>query len=179
MHLISNGLWLTLTADYMADTAELLINSAASLLTHTGTTETLSHATRSSYRDVYAARWWASPDDKVVVEEIPSAVLAPGSWTVRTTAIHSFCRFPLMTLKFRVNEPIAFRAGVRYKAGQGPKARSTISNYGTSLLPDAVEFSHLERFVVDDGFVDDLEIYQPKDLCSNILNLSALLLLVS
>lgn len=79
--LIPDGLWPNLKADYTVGITELLINTAACLLTHTGTSELLSIAARTSNPEMYLSDW-RIPGDNLVMEDVPSWVPVPGSWTV-------------------------------------------------------------------------------------------------
>lgn len=80
--LLPDGLWPALKADYTVDIAEVFVNTAACLITHTGTREVLSVAARTSCPEMYLNEWWLSPSDKIAAEELPSWAPSPGSWTV-------------------------------------------------------------------------------------------------
>lgn len=76
------GLWPALKADYSVDEAEVLVNTAACLMSQTGTAEILSFASRVRQPDMYTSRWLAAPSDKTRSESLPSWVPTPGSWSV-------------------------------------------------------------------------------------------------
>lgn len=80
--LIPNGLWSALQADYTVDNAEVFVNTAACLLTQSSTRELLSIAARTSRPSAYASDWWISAGDHTSLEDLPSWVPVPGSWTV-------------------------------------------------------------------------------------------------
>jgi hypothetical protein len=80
--LIPNRLWPGLRPDYTVDTAEVLVNTAACLLSHTGAAEILSIAARPSLPTVYSSKWWIAASDKPIVDDLPSWAPTPGSWAV-------------------------------------------------------------------------------------------------
>jgi hypothetical protein len=80
--LIPNGLWSVLQADYTVENAEVFVNTAACLLTQSSTRELLSIAARTRRPSAYASDWWISTGDHTSLEEFPSWVPVPGSWTV-------------------------------------------------------------------------------------------------
>jgi hypothetical protein len=80
--LVPNGLWSALKADYTVDNAEVCVNSAACFLTQSGTRELLSIAACTSRSNAYAFEGCISAGDHEVLEDLPSWVPVPGSWTV-------------------------------------------------------------------------------------------------
>jgi hypothetical protein len=80
--LIPNGLWSALRADYTVGNAEVFVNTAACLLTQSGTRELLSIAARTSRPSAYDSDWWISTSDHSIHEDLPSWAPVPGSWTV-------------------------------------------------------------------------------------------------
>ncbi len=93
MPLIPSGLWPKLRVDYTADMAEVFLQAAACLLTHTGTKEILSLAARTNRREAYYLRWLFCPEDEIAVEDIPSWIPVPGSFTVS----RCYCISPQMS----------------------------------------------------------------------------------
>jgi hypothetical protein len=85
--ILAKGLWPELNARYKASISEVFINTAACLLTHTGTEEILSIAARTSCSEKLALQWIV-PDDQLAQkdllpgETLPSWVPAPWNWTV-------------------------------------------------------------------------------------------------
>jgi hypothetical protein len=80
--LIPNGLWPALVADYTVNKAEVFINTAACLLTQSGTQELLSIAARTNRPSAYDSDWWISTSEHTSLEDLPSWVPVPGPWTV-------------------------------------------------------------------------------------------------
>ena len=81
--ILPTGLWPKLTADYEVDISDVLINTAACLLTHTGTEEILSIAARTSRPEKFSSGWWmVVPGDQLAEEILPSWAPAPGFWAV-------------------------------------------------------------------------------------------------
>ena len=92
--ILPKGLWPKLNADYEVSVPEVLVNTAACLLTHTGTEEILSIAARTSRPEKFASRWWIAPDDQLAEESLPSWAPAPGTWAVFANLYYSqqhFC----------------------------------------------------------------------------------------
>ncbi|KAH7414564.1 heterokaryon incompatibility protein-domain-containing protein [Phaeosphaeria sp. MPI-PUGE-AT-0046c] len=109
---LPKGLWPKLYADYKASVPEVLVNTAACILTHSGTEEILSLAARTSRPDKFASGWWVVPGDQLAkgkapgdqraegkaldhqlaVERLPSWVPAPGSWASDVTEIEAVHR---------------------------------------------------------------------------------------
>ena len=83
-HILPKGLWPKLTADYEIGISDVLINTTACLLTHTGTEEILSIAARTSRPEKFASWWWIAPSDQLAEESLPSWAPAPGTWAVFT-----------------------------------------------------------------------------------------------
>jgi hypothetical protein len=81
--LTPKGLWPYLSADYTVEDADVFVNAAACLISHTGTSELLSIASRVRRPTTYSADWWVAPIDiRADVDCLPSWVPTPGSWTV-------------------------------------------------------------------------------------------------
>jgi hypothetical protein len=87
--IIPKGLWPKLSADYEVCIPEVLVNTAACLLTHTGTEEILSIAARTSRPEKFASWWWIAPGDQLAEESLPSWAPAPGTWAVFANLHHS------------------------------------------------------------------------------------------
>lgn len=81
--LLPKGLWPKLQADYGTDKAEVLINTAACLLTHNQCRELLSMSARTSDLD-YVWGLWSQGDISTDHDGLPSWVPSLGSWMVRT-----------------------------------------------------------------------------------------------
>jgi hypothetical protein len=85
---LPKGLWPKLNADYKeVGIPEVLINTAACLLTPTGTEEILSIAERTRWPEKLESHWIVpgdplDKDDLLTRETIPSWVPAPWAWTV-------------------------------------------------------------------------------------------------
>lgn len=170
--LLPKGLWPTLKADYTVDPAEVLVNTAACLLTHTGTRELLSIAARTSRPNAYTSEWWVSPGDNLVVEDLPSWAPAPGSWTV--CAVLSFIVKLFITMQSRVNEILAFQPGSQFRAGLEAKDSTRISNDGSALFVDASQFDAIDKFILEEDFIDELDFPKLTQLLSNILSLQSM-----
>ena len=87
--ILPKGLWPKLTADYEVGIPEVLVNTAACLLTHTGTEEILSIAARTSRPEKFSTRSWVVvPGDQLAEESLPSWAPAPGFWAVFMNPVH-------------------------------------------------------------------------------------------
>lgn len=86
-NLLPHGLWGKLEADYSEDVSmsEVLVNTAACLLSHSGTSEILSLAARPSMPETYASQWMFSTSDVFGASGLPSWVPVPGTWTSNLT----------------------------------------------------------------------------------------------
>jgi hypothetical protein len=88
--ILPKGLSPKLTADYEVGIPEVLVNTAACLLTHTGTEEILSIAARTSRPEKFSSGWWmVVPGDQLAEESLPSWAPAPGFWAVFLNLYHS------------------------------------------------------------------------------------------
>lgn len=77
------GLWPSLQADYSVQEAEVLVNTAACLLSQTGTAELLSLASRVRQTIRYIITWVCSlPEQSRTADLLPSWVPTLGSWPV-------------------------------------------------------------------------------------------------
>lgn len=79
---LPNGLWHRLRPDYDAGIVEVFVNVAACLLSHTGVTELLSLAGRTSQPEKYQEKWFLRTDEPPEIAELPSWVPYLGSWMV-------------------------------------------------------------------------------------------------
>ena len=87
--ILPKGLWPKLTADYEVGIPEVLVNTAACLLTHIGTEEILSIAARTSRPEKFSTRSWVVvPGDQLAEESLPSWAPAPGFWAVFMNPVH-------------------------------------------------------------------------------------------
>ncbi|CAN9468784.1 unnamed protein product [Alternaria alternata] len=154
--LVPNGLWSALRADYTVGNAEVFINTAACLLTQSGTRELLSIAARTSRPSAYDSDWWISTSDQSSHEDLPSWAPVPGSWTSR------------------VNELLVSQKDSDFHAGGASKQPPKISHDGRVLYLDVEVCDQVEGFITDSGFIDTFAPQQLRNLFITLLNHSTM-----
>ncbi|KAF2035397.1 hypothetical protein EK21DRAFT_84468 [Setomelanomma holmii] len=151
--LLPKGLWSVLLADYTVSASEVLVNTAACLLTHTGTEELLSIAARTSRPEAYTSAWWISPGDQLSVDDLPSWAPAPGTWTFRVNDIQAFCKV------------------TQSRANVLANGKPIISKDGLTLFLDASRVDVIDHFILEGDLYGEMDVPGLRLLLNVILDI--------